>query len=123
MIDLLTGFFAPWLIYAGIVLLHVLLPARRVQGYVLDERRGEPLRYRLNGLLVLAVSVGVWLAAGYSGVMPWDWLWTHRWPGAAGAFGLGLIATAAPRSTGIFGNGTVGRCPGGSCRASTERVE
>ena len=95
MIDLLPGFFAPWLIYAGIVVLHVLLPARRVEGYVLDERSGEPLRYRLNGLLVLAVSVGVWLAAGYSGVMPWDWLWTHRWSGAAGAFALGLIATAA----------------------------
>ena len=95
MIDLLPGFFAPWLIFLGIVVLHVLLPARRVEGYVLDEASGEPLRYRLNGPLVLVVSVGVWLAAGLSGVMPWDWLWTHRWSGAAGAFALGLIVTAA----------------------------
>ena len=90
MIDLLPGFFAPWLIFAGILVLHVVLPARRVEGY-----SGEPLRYRLNGPLVLVVCVGVWLAAGSSGVMPWDWLWTHRWSGAAGAFVLGLIVTAA----------------------------
>ena len=95
MIDLLPGFFAPWLIFAGILVLHVVLPARRVEGYVLDEASGEPLRYRLNGPLVLVVCVGVWLAAGSSGVMPWDWLWTHRWSGAAGAFVLGLIVTAA----------------------------
>ena len=89
MIDLLLGFFTPWLIYAGILALHFLLPARSVEGYVRDERSGELLRYRLNGPLVLVVSLGAWLGAGYSGIMPWDWLWTHRWSGAALVFVAG----------------------------------
>ena len=95
MTELLPGFFTPWLIYAGVLALHLLLPARCVVGYVRDERGGDRLRYRLNGPLVLAVSIVAWLAAGYSGLMPWDWLWTHRWSGAAGALVLGLLASAA----------------------------
>ena len=95
MTGLLLGFFTPWLIYACIFGLHLLLPARAVEGYVRDEQSGEPLRYRLNGPLVLVVSVGAWLAAGYSGLVPWDWLWIHRWSSAAGAFALGLLVSAA----------------------------
>ena len=75
--------------------LHLLLPARRVAGYVRDEDSGERLRYRLNGSLVLVISVGVWAALGLSGTLPWDWLWQHRWPGAAGAVTLGLLLSAA----------------------------
>ena len=91
----LAGFFAPWVIFAGILGLHVVLPARRVAGYARDEHSGELLRYRLNGLLVFAVSIGIWVAAGYTGAMPWDWLWQHRWSGAAGALTLGLLVSAA----------------------------
>ena len=75
--------------------MHLALPARRVEGYARDEESGAPLRYRLNGSLVFAVSMGLWLTAGYTGVMPWDWLWQHRWSGAAGAFVLSLAITAA----------------------------
>jgi delta14-sterol reductase len=95
MTDLAAGFFAPWIVFAGILGLHLLLPARRVPGYARDGRSGEPLRYRLNGLLVFAVAVGVWFAAGWNGVLPWDWLYEHRWPGAAGALTLGLLMSAA----------------------------
>jgi len=84
----LIGFFAPWAVFAGILALHLVLPARRVAGYVRDEKRGERLRYRLNGPLVFVVTLGAWFAAGWSGVMPWDWLWQHRWPGAAGAMSV-----------------------------------
>lgn len=91
----LLGFFAPWALYAGILLLHLGLPARRVEGYVRDERSGRPLRYRLNGLFVMAVTVGLWAAACASGALPWDWLWTHRWSGLAGACVLGLFFTGA----------------------------
>ena len=91
MTDTLLGFFAPWAIYASLLLLHLMLPARRVIGYVRDERSGELLRYRLNGLPVLMVTVLLWLAAGQSGWMPWDWLWVHRWSGLAGAGTLGLV--------------------------------
>ena len=91
----MTGFFAPWFVYAAISGLHLALPGRRIEGYARDEKSGAPVRYRLNGPLVFAVSMGLWLAAGYSGVIPWDWLWQHRWSGAAGAFVLSLATTAA----------------------------
>jgi delta14-sterol reductase len=95
MTDTLLGFLAPWAIYAGLLVLHLVLPARRVVGYVRDERSGELLHYRLNGLLVLITTVGLWLVAGVSGSMPWDWLWLHRWSGLAGAVTLGLVFSCA----------------------------
>ena len=95
MTDTLLGFFAPWAIYAGLLLLHLVLPARRVKGYVRDEHSGEVLGYRLNGLLVLITAVLLWGVAGRSGWMPWDWLWAHRWPGLAGACTLGILASGA----------------------------
>ena len=70
MIDVLAGFFAPWFVYAAISRLHLVLPARRVEGYARAEKSGAPLRYRLNAPLVFVVGMGLWLAAGYSGVMP-----------------------------------------------------
>ncbi len=95
MSDTLAGFFAPWLVYAFVLALHGLLPARRVEGYVRDPETGRPLRYRLNGLLVLVVTVGAWALVGAQGWLPWDWLWTHRWEGLAGAASLGLLLSFA----------------------------
>ena len=105
MTDHLAGFFAPWLAYTAILGLHLALPARRVEGYARDESSGALLRYRLNGPIVFAVSMGLWLAAGYSGFMPWDWLWQHRWSGAAGALVLSLATTACV----VFGAPGTGR--------------
>ncbi|MDE0054796.1 MAG: DUF1295 domain-containing protein [Gammaproteobacteria bacterium] len=95
MTDHLAGFFAPWLVYGAILGLHLALPARRVEGYVRDEKSGALMRYRLNGPLVFTVSIGLWFAACYSGVLPWDWLWQHRWSGVTGACALSLAMTAA----------------------------
>ena len=36
----MAGFIAPFLLYAAMLLLHVLLPSRQVQGYVLDPPTG-----------------------------------------------------------------------------------
>lgn len=94
MTSLIAGFLAPWLIAAGILVLQALLPARDVVGYARDESSGEPLRYRLNGAVAFSTTILAWLAVGYLGVMPWDWLWTHRWSGLAGGFTLGIVATA-----------------------------
>ncbi|MEQ1502564.1 MAG: hypothetical protein ABMB14_10050, partial [Myxococcota bacterium] len=52
-----AGFVAVWAAYAVILALHRVVPARHVVGYVRDERTGEPLRYRLNGLRVLGIAV------------------------------------------------------------------
>ena len=61
MTDFAAGFFAPWIIYAVILALHLVLPARKVDGYVNDPATGRPLRYRLNGPLVLVAMVLLWV--------------------------------------------------------------
>jgi delta14-sterol reductase len=93
--DLALGFFAPWLVYALILALHLLLPARKVAGYVRDRDTGKPLRYRLNGPLVLLAAVILWALAGRTGLLPWDWLYSHCWPGLAGACAFGLLFSLA----------------------------
>ena len=91
--DSILGFFSSWVIYTFIFGLHLFLPARRVSGYVTAEGTNEYLRYRLNGPLVLVVSIGVWTGLGSSGVMPWDWLWHQRWNGVIGAIVLGALSS------------------------------
>jgi delta14-sterol reductase len=95
MTELIAGFFAPWLIYALLMALHLVLPARAVEGYVRDPRSGEPLRYRLNGPLVLVAAVALWALAGRSRLLPWDWLYNHRWSALAGACAIGLLFSFA----------------------------
>jgi len=93
--DFAAGFFAPWIIYALILGLHLLLPARTVGGYVTDPATGKPLRYRLNGPLVLAALIVLWVILSSAGVFAWDWLWTHRWAGLIGSAVLGVLFTFA----------------------------
>jgi protein-S-isoprenylcysteine O-methyltransferase Ste14 len=95
MTDFAPGFFAPWIIYVLMLALHLLLPARKVVGYVRDDRTGAPLRYRINGLLVLVVLVVLWVVLGLTGVLVWDWLYLHRWPGLIGSAVLGLLLSLA----------------------------
>lgn len=87
------GFLTPWVVYALITLLHNFLPAKRVVGYVEDDKTGELLRYRLNGFYVLIVSVLLWFALGYYNWVPYDWLYTVRWYSLAGAFTIGILYT------------------------------
>jgi len=95
MTDIIAGFFAPWVIYALLLALHLLLPARVVTGYVRDPTSGKPLKYRLNGPLVLIVMVALWAIAGLLRVLPWDWLYYRRWPALAGSCALGLLFSFA----------------------------
>ena len=94
MIDPL-GFATPFVIYAVVLALHLVLPAQRVTGYVVDATTGQPLRYRLNALPVALVTVGLWATACRLGWLPWDWLWTQRWSSLAGAAAIGLVFTVA----------------------------
>ena len=84
----------PIIACAVVLLLHLVLPARWTDGYVKDAS-GAPLRYRLNGLLVFGVSIGVWATVCALGVMPWDFLYVARWTLAASACVLGLLFTLA----------------------------
>jgi protein-S-isoprenylcysteine O-methyltransferase Ste14 len=91
---MLLGFFAPLLVYALVLALHVALPARVVDGYARGAD-GRPLRYRLNGLAVYAVVLGLYATACRLGVLPWDFFWQHRVASAVGAVTLGLVFTLA----------------------------
>ena len=90
----IQGFFAPWLIAAAVVILHLILPASTVAGYARAEQTGVPLTYRLNGILVFCTFIVIWLALGHYELLPFDWLWEQRWSSALGACTLGLFATA-----------------------------
>ncbi len=89
-----AGLLAPLVVYAGVTALHLLLPARTVDGYVIDPRTHKPLRYRLNGLVVYALTIGLWALLCSRGVLAWDFFWTTRWEGLIGACVLGLAFTA-----------------------------
>ena len=45
----LAGFLAPAVVYLAVGLLHLAIPARWVDAYVIDPRTQRPYRYRLNG--------------------------------------------------------------------------
>jgi protein-S-isoprenylcysteine O-methyltransferase Ste14 len=84
----------PTALYAAILLLHWFVPGRWVTGYVTDER-GDKLRYRLNGLRVLAIVLALWAVACAAGLARWDAFYLHRWEMVAGACLLGLAFTLA----------------------------
>jgi hypothetical protein len=71
----IAGFVAPFVIYAFIFLCHLLLPARVVDGYVMDPLTGQPRRYRLNGLLVLTVTLAAYFVLTTLEAVRPDWLY------------------------------------------------
>jgi delta14-sterol reductase len=89
------GFLAPVLITLLIFALNAILPGRWVTGYITKPGSGEKMRYRLNGVLVLPVAVLSWFLLGYFKIIPYDWLYTYRWYGLAGASTLGIIFSFA----------------------------
>ncbi|HYC57025.1 MAG TPA: DUF1295 domain-containing protein [Candidatus Binatia bacterium] len=91
----MPAFLWPLLIYAFILGLHLIVPGRWVTGYVVDKVTGERLRYRLNGLRVLVITIAAWALACQLGVLAWDAFYVHRWDMAAGACALGLVFTLA----------------------------
>jgi protein-S-isoprenylcysteine O-methyltransferase Ste14 len=108
------AFLWPAAIYAVVLALHLVIPARWVDGYVVSATTGKPLRYRLNGLRVFAVSIGTYAALGAAGWIRWDLFYLHRWESAAGACVLGLVFTLvivlfAPRNKGLLADLYLGR--------------
>jgi delta14-sterol reductase len=89
----ILGFFTPWIIYAIITMLHCIIPARKIKGYVCNDKTGEPLNYRINGILVLMASILLWFMLGKLNWVPYDWLYRIRWESLIGAITLGLIFT------------------------------
>lgn len=110
----MLGYFGPLLVYGLVLVLHLVLPGRWVDGYVLDPATGRPFRYRLNGLRVLFVVLAVYAIACQLGWIPWEIFYLHRWQMAAGACVLGLLFTLAlvlpaPQNRGFLADLYLGR--------------
>ncbi|MCY3887222.1 MAG: DUF1295 domain-containing protein [Chloroflexi bacterium] len=95
--EAIAGFFTPLAIFAVFFLAQLILPGRRVPGYVVDPATGEPRRYRLNGLLVFAIALIVW-ATEITG-MPRDWFYRSSIYAVAG----GTLFTTIFTIVAVFG--------------------
>jgi delta14-sterol reductase len=91
----MPAWLAPLAVYGLVLALHLLVPGRWVDGYVVDPATGRPFRYRLNGLRVLIVVVALYAGACQMGWIPWEIFYLHRWQMAAGACLLGVLFTLA----------------------------
>jgi delta14-sterol reductase len=117
----ILGFCTPWIAYAVITLLHVILPGRKIKGYVRNDKSGEVLNYRLNGILVLAASIIIWFLLGRFNLAAWDWLYRVRWESLIGAvvmgilFSLGIVLPCASTGKNFFADFWLGRLKNPQC--------
>ena len=86
-----AAFLTPVAIFAILLVLHVVLPARQVDGYAYRGAAGTP-RYRLNGITVFVVALGIWWLE--LTLAPLGWLWQVKWHVLAGAVALSIVLTA-----------------------------
>lgn len=93
--DNILGFFAPGIVYTYIFVLNAIVPGRWVIGYVTKTGTDEKLKYRLNGLLVLFITLATWAGLCYTGILPWDWFYTVRWAALFGSIFFGLVFSFA----------------------------
>ena len=89
--EAIAGFFTPLAVYFLFLLAQVILPGRRVPGYVIDPETGKPRHYRLNGILVFAIALVVW-ALEVTG-MPRDWFYRSSVYAVAGGTVFATIAS------------------------------
>ena len=92
--EAVAGFLTPLAIFAVFCLAQVILPGRRVPGYVINPETGEPRNYRLNGILVYVIALIVW-AFELTG-MPRDWFYRSSvYAVAGGTFFTAVFAVLA----------------------------
>ena len=94
--EAIAGFFTPLVIFAVFAVAQIILPARRVPGYVIDEKTGEPRSYRLNGILVYVLALIVWTTEVTG--MPRDWFYRSTIYAVAG----GTVFTAIFAAIAVF---------------------
>ncbi len=87
--EAILAFFTPWILYAAFFVAHVVVPGRRVRGYVINQKTGEPRNYRLNGLAVFILAQIVWWfqLAG----LPQDWFYRSTIYAVAGGTVLAFL--------------------------------
>ena len=89
--EAIAGFFTPLAVFAVFFLAQLILPGRRLPGYVINPQTGEPRSYRLNGLLVFALALVAW-AFELTG-MPRDWFYRSSVYAVAGGTLVAAIVT------------------------------
>ena len=89
--EAIAGFFTPLAVFAAFFVAQIVLPGRRVPGYVVDPGTGKPRNYRLNGILVFAIALVVW-AFELTG-MPRDWFYRSSVYAVAGGTVFAAIFT------------------------------
>ncbi|MBN2558700.1 MAG: DUF1295 domain-containing protein [Clostridia bacterium] len=87
---LFLGLITPLVAYMVITLLHILIPVKKIKGYVKNEITGEVMNYRVNGKFVLMASILIWFLLGFFDLVPYIWLYETRWLGLVGAVVIGL---------------------------------
>ncbi|MCY4647763.1 MAG: DUF1295 domain-containing protein [Gammaproteobacteria bacterium] len=87
--EAVAGFLTPLVIFAAFFVAQLVLPGRRVPGYVVNPETGRPRNYRLNGILVFAIAHIAW-ALELTG-MPLDWFYRSSVYAVAGGTVLCLI--------------------------------
>lgn len=100
-------------VYGVILALHLVVPARWVDGYVTGAD-GKKLRYRLNGLRVYVLTVAAWFGVCRLGWLDWGAFYVHRWEMIFSACVLGLLFSAAivftaPKRLNVFADFYLGR--------------
>ena len=90
--EAIAGFLTPLAIFVAFFVAQLVLPGIRVPGYVTDPNTGELRKYRLNGILVFAISIAVW-ALELTG-MPRDWFYRSSIYAVAGGTATTAILTA-----------------------------
>ena len=91
--EAIAGFLTPLAIFVVFFLAQLILPGRRVSGYVINPETGEPRIYRLNGILVFVIAVLVW---GFELTgMPRDWFYRSSVYAVAGGTVLCVIIALA----------------------------
>ena len=100
--EAIAGLLTPLVIFAVFFLAQLILPGRRVPGYVVNPETGEPRNYRLNGLLVFVIAEIAW-ALELTG-MPRDWFYRSSIYAVAGGTVVTTILTviavfSQPRDT------------------------
>ncbi len=92
--EAVLGFFTPLIIFAVFFVAQVVLPARRVPGYVINPETGQSRNYRLNGLLVFIIAIVVWAIEPFG--LPRDWFYRSAvYAVAGGTVFAALIALVA----------------------------
>lgn len=90
--EVLNGALIVSTVYGVCALLSALIPGHIVTGYVLG-RDGKPLKYKLNGMIVLLSMMWLWLMLGLYEVVPFEFIAENFWGSAITACVLGLVGS------------------------------